>query len=135
VRATRDTFLKFLADNLSETIHPVRRDPDKPDSDLLQMGAVNVQFLNPDYSVHVSDQIVSIDVVHENELSALDMATNVWKLLSTRFYTPKYDYTVPSSPVALGDVIFWSEPIRFRPVHSPKYFHLHCRLALKHHIH
>jgi len=134
MRAVRDTFLHFLADNLTGvTVHPVRREIDRPDSDRLQMNAVNVQFLNIEPRVHVASQMVSIDVINDNELTALDWVSKVWEILNKAFYTPKYDYTVPASPVATGDNIMWEpDGVGFRKVTNDYYAHFSCFLELKH---
>lgn len=134
MRAVRDTFLHFLADNITGiTLHPVRREIDRPDSDRLQMNAVNVQFLNIDPRIHVSSQTVSIDVIFDDELTALNWVNKVWGVLNKAFYTPKYDYTVSATPVATGTNIMWEpEDIGFRPVTTDYYSHYSCLLELKH---
>lgn len=135
MRATRDSFLQFLSDNLSGAIvNPIRRDPNKPDGDVLKTNAVNVKFANADYAVSVASQFVIIDVIHENELSCLDLTTQLWQLLSTRFFTPKFDYS-SGTPVATGDVIYWDTVIKFRQVHNPLYYQYHSTINIKHHIH
>lgn len=133
MRATRDSFLHFMADNLpSRTVHPVRREVDRPDSDKLQMNAINVKFLNSDFTVHGADQLVVIDVIYDDELTALDVAREIWTILSSSSYTPKLDYTDPSNPVDTGYWIFWDTEAKFRPIFSPMYSQLHLQLHLKH---
>lgn len=135
MRNVRDSFLVFLNANLPGlVINPIRRDITNPNADLLETNAVNIKFLSPTYDNEIADQPVSIDVLNDNELVALDWATQVWNLLSTRFYTPIYDYTVPASPVNTGYVVFWGQKMKFTDVQSPFYSHLHCRLSLNHHI-
>lgn len=133
MRSTRDTFLHFLSDNLAGyTIHPIRRDADNPDGEVNQMNAINVKFLNSDFSWQIGKQLVVLTICNENELAALDMAQAVFNLLKLRFYTPKFDYS-SGSPVATGDCIYWEQTISFRTIHSPLYFQFVCNLTLQHH--
>jgi hypothetical protein len=125
----------FLSDNLTSIpIHAMRRDTNDPNADLMQTGAVNVKFLDPVFDNQVADQPVAIDIVHDDELTALDWTQQLWNLLSTRFYTPLYDYTIPASPVATGQVVFWNRRLRFRQIESPYYSHFHLRMSLNHHL-
>lgn len=135
MRNVRDSFLVFLRDNLSGlTVNAVRRDIADPNKDLLQQNSVNVKFLSPNYDLQVADQPVSIDILNDNELTALDCVNQVWTLLSTRFYTEIYDYTTVASPVNTGYVMFWNSKMRFSEVPSPYYSHFKCRLSLNHHL-
>lgn len=136
MRATTESFLQFLSDNLvGIPIHAVRKDTNQPDAEKLQVNALNVSFLNPTFDVHVSELIAVLDVTNENELTALDWMESVWKLLTISAETPKLDYTNPASPVALGDLLYWPTKILFRPIHSPFYTHYHCRMPIKHRVH
>ena len=136
MRQTRDSFLRFLSDNLPGTkIHAVRRSTTEVDGDKLEMNAVNVKFLASDFSIHISDQLVVIDVVHEDELSAVDLYTQLWQILNKRAYIQKYDYTDPQNPVAVDNVVvYWEPTVRFIPIFNPAYSHWHCTIHLKHHI-
>lgn len=135
MRNCRDSFLMFLSDNLAGIpIHAVRRDSGNPNADLLQTGAINVKFLDPTFDNQVADQPVAIDVLHDDELTALDWTQQLWNLLSTRFFTEMYDYTNPASPVATGYVIFWNRRLRFRQLESPYYSHFHIRMSLNFHL-
>jgi len=130
---TRDTFLHFLADNLAGiTIHPIRFEKDVPDTSTLQVNAVNVNFLHPRLDVHVSSQLVSIDILHESELTAVDWAEQLARLMQKAAKTPKLNYTVPLSPVATGTDIYWDTEVRFRPVVADYYFHLSATVLLHH---
>jgi hypothetical protein len=136
MRAARDTFLIFLNDNITGgiPIHAVRRSSTDPNADQLQIGAVNVKFLDPEFNNKVAVQPVAIDIVHDDELTALDWANAVWNLLSIRMYTELKDYTNPASPVNTGYTIYWPDTLRFRQVESPFYAHFHLRIPLYHHI-
>lgn len=131
MRATRDTFLHFLSDNLpSLTVHPIRKDSNRPDGAKLADNAVNVQFLTIRPRVHIAEQLVSIDVIHEEELTAVDMAESVYELLSSAYYTPKYDYTNPSAPLLTGQNIMWSkDEVNFIPIDNDP-FRMHFNLTM-----
>lgn len=130
MRATRDTFLHFLSDNLTGlTVRNVRKSSDNPSLSKLADNAVNVQFLTSRPHVHIAEQLVSIDVIHEDELTAVDMTQQVYELLSSAYYTPKYDYTNPSAPVATGQNIMWSKDISFRPIDNDPY-RMHFNLTM-----
>ena len=134
MRATRDTFLHFLADNLSGiTVHPIRKDTNRPDASKLAENAVNVQFLTQRHRVHIAELWVSIDVIHSEELTAVDWTQRVFDLLSSAFYTPKYDYTNPSSPQATGDNLYWQpEAVNFVPIdNDPHYMRFNCTMSLR----
>jgi hypothetical protein len=135
MRNARDTFLRFLADNLpSLTVNAIRRDMNDPNSDTLQNNAINIKFLSPTYDNQIAEQPVSIDILNDNELTALDWATQVWNLMSTRFYTPIYDYTTVATPVNTGYVLFWNRKMRFSEIQAPYYSHLNCTITLNHHL-
>lgn len=133
MRACRDTFLHFLADNLTgQTVHPLRRDVDNPSSGTLQNNAVNVQFIKDHPDVHIGSTFVIIDVINDNELQAIANTRDVWNLLSAAAYTPKFDYS-SGSPVATGTNVMW-DPCRvtFIQVRDDFSFHYSCLLELEH---
>jgi hypothetical protein len=136
LRAVRDSFLQFLADNsVTYPVRNLRKDPDNPKLSQIQEGAVNVQFIVDDPSVQVSDVTVNIDVVSTAELTAIDMMRAMWNLLSASAMTPLFDYTVPASPIRQQGNVFWNpEKVRFRPVASDLYFRYSCTLTLSYHI-
>lgn len=135
MKEVRDTFLKFLADNLPDTVpvHAVRRDPSDPDSDKFKLNAVNVAFLDLTLDSTVSTQTVSVDVVNTNELDALAALNQVWLLLSAAYYTPQLNYTdLTQSPTTTGTNIYWSKnSIKFKPVWSDFYYHYTCLLPIQ----
>jgi hypothetical protein len=134
MRACRDTFLHLLADNLtSRTIHPIRRDKDDPSAGELASNAINVHFITDDPRVQVGSTNVSIDVVYENELDAIDAVRDLFTLLSAQYMTPKLDYS-SGSPSAVGTNLIWNpQDVKFRTVFSDFYFHYSCTLPIKHH--
>ncbi len=134
MRHTRDSFLRFLKDNLPPTVpvHNVRLDQSAPDSDKLQMNAVNVTFLDVNPSVQVGFTQVEIAVIHDDELTALDWVKQVFLLLSAAYFTPRYDYTNPNVPVATGSNIFWDTATDFRQVFGGFYADYRCTLTLRH---
>lgn len=136
MRIARDTFLHFLADNLSGiNVHGIRRDPNDPAAGLLQMEAVNVCFDRVDMGVVLSTIFGKIDVISASELSATDMMQEVWQLLSGRFYTPMLDYTNPTSPVDTGTTLMWKRGgVRFMPVENDSYYNFSCTLPIQFHL-
>jgi hypothetical protein len=131
----KDTFLHFIADNLTAiTVHPIRRDPNDPGADLLQSNAINIQFLDTSPQVSVSVQRVVVDVLNDDENTCSDWVDAIWTILSSAFYTPLYDYTVPSAPVAVGSNVFWnSTTTKFTRIVSTVYSHYSCVLDLQFH--
>lgn len=138
MRQARDTFLHFLSDNLAAgtVVHNLRLDPNYQDAWLLQMNAVNVQFLTDSPRARMSDLTVTVDVIADSELDAVTMATNVFLLLSQSGTTPILDYTNQSlPPVSLGSNLFWdTEAVRFRPVYGETYFRHSALLTLSYHL-
>jgi hypothetical protein len=133
MRNARDTFLRYLADNLpSLTIHPVRFDKNFPGGELLQGNAVNVEFTNSEFTVIENEQIVHIDICHENELTALDWARQVAELLLTAAYVKKLDYSSGTGVNANDGWISWEPHVRFRAVSDLTYFRFSATLRLTH---
>lgn len=132
LRDCRDTFLHFLSDNLSGiTVHPLRCDPNDPGADVLMMNAVNVQYLNVDLETVATQQVV-IDIVNDDENTAIDWMTNIWQLLRSAFYTTLYSYTDPSLPVYQESNVFWDRnAVKFRRIVNENYTHYSCVLPLK----
>lgn len=136
MRATHDTFLHLLSDNLDPSIpvHAVRVDPNNPGAGEMETNAVNVQFLTMDYDIHIGVIQVSIDVLHEDQLTAMSFTKSVWDILSAAFYTQKYDYSSGSAvAVSPKTNLYWKTAIKFRPIKNDFYFHYNCTLALHHH--
>lgn len=133
MRALRDTWLHYMADNLSGlTVNPVRRDSTQAGLDTLQTNAVNVQFIKDDLAITGSRATVSIDVLATDENDCLDMVQRVWHLLNVTGSIPKLDYS-SGTAVPLGTNISWdSTRISFRHVYSDFYYHYSCVLILTH---
>lgn len=136
-RIVRDSFLHFLYDNLSPgiTVHPIRRDPDAVGKDTYEIDAVNVSFRNQDFETHTTTQQIIIDVIYSDELEAEDTVKAVWDLLSARFFTPLYDYTNPSHPVAQGTNIFWKpRAVKFKLIVNDFYIQFQCNLSVQYNL-
>ena len=136
----RDSFLHFLADNLTPIIvnnvsvpilvHNVRRDVNSPANDNLLINALNIKFLNSDFSMNVSSLTVSIDVIYDDELQAAGVQHALFTLLSQAAYTPKLDYSNITNPVDVGYTVFWEPEIKFKPISNMLYTHYHARFIL-----
>jgi hypothetical protein len=134
VRACRDTFLHFLADNLTGLqVHALRRSTSDNAAGTIQTNAINVAFLKDTPNVRTAQTVVSIDIVYDDELTAVDAMAQVFRLLTAAYYTPKYDYS-SGSPVAIGTNVMWNpRQVSFRSIYSDFYFHNTCLLTLEHH--
>jgi hypothetical protein len=132
VQSARDTFLHFLADNLtSVTIHPRRRDANDPSADELAENAVNVEFTGVSFGPDISEQQAAIDVIYTDERTAVDTVAQLWNLFQSAYYTPLLNYTT-LTPVATGTNLMWDKTaVRFRRVYSGDYTHYTCLLPLK----
>lgn len=136
MRYARDTFLHFLSDNLGSAIsvHNVRKDTNFPDAVHLTMNAVNVQFIADSPRVGLSDVMVTVDVVYDDELTAVGIASRLFLLLSASGYTPLTNYTNPATPVAIGSNLFWRQDlVKFRPVFGDTYYRSSALLTLTYH--
>lgn len=133
MRNVHDTFLRFIADNLvGIPIHAVRRDPNEPSAALLQANALNVEFSDMALTPGVSVMRVSIDVLNDDSLKAMEWMSALWQLLRASFYVELKDYSDPSNPVALGKRVVWDlDSVRFHLVASTAYAHYSLVLPLK----
>jgi hypothetical protein len=138
MRSVRDTFTHFVADNIAtysggDTI-PVKgiwKSLNTSSSDILQVNAINIGFIDATYDTHVTSLTCSLDVIHVDELTAIDWSDALWKLLSVSCYTPELDYS-GASPSPTGANIMWPmSGVRFRPIADDHYFRWNCRLVLK----
>lgn len=134
MRALRDTFLHYLSDNLPGVIiHNMRVDKDDPKLNEIMLNAVNVTFHNTDLSgpSQLSAQLVTVDVINDNELVALDQTEKISQLLFTAAYAPLLDYTIPASPVQIqNERLFWNLSLGFKPVHAENFVHMSALLHL-----
>ena len=131
MRIVRDSFLHFLADNLSTvTVHPCRRDKDADDTDKLEINALNVAFGDQQLESGVSSQVVILDLIHSNELADEDLVLTVFQLLNATYFCPIFDYTNPASPVNKNTNVYWQRPLRWRKVPNDFYVRYNCRLTL-----
>lgn len=131
-RDVRDTFLRFLHDNLTDIpVVAIREDPNDPSASVLKPNAVNIQFLRLSADT-VATQQVAIDIIHDTENTAVDWMESVWTLLRSAFYTPLYNYSTPSAPVAQHTNVMWDRTsVKFRPVVSTNFVRYTCVLPLK----
>lgn len=129
----RDTFLKFLGDNLTGIdIHPLRKSTSEVNTDTIKINALNVEFLGVSASYrHLASQTVILSVIHENEATAIEWIQTIYNLLSSAFYTPLLSYTVPSAPVAANGNLSWkSTDVSFRSIPSGRFARYECALDL-----
>lgn len=134
IRSLRDTFVDFLDDQLTGlvVVHVITRDPNKVASSSLRMDALNVKFLGVGISPLLPSQEVVLDIIHSNELSALALVEIVGDLLSRTYFTPRYDYTNPSAPLAIPQSnVYWSKVLPFRSIYNDLYSQFSCSLVLK----
>jgi hypothetical protein len=143
MRQCLETFLMLLSDNLAIPVHHVREDKNLPGSNLLQMNCINVQIVAPSFgnAANISTLVVSLDVVNDDELTALDWLQQTTKMLQKGGYTPKMNYTFDaegniSLAVPVGTNIWWHpNVIKFRPVKAEaNYSRFTCLFPLNHHI-
>ncbi len=128
----RDTFLRFLADNLSGIeIHPLRKSTTEVGTDTFKANALNVEFLGV-YATYKSTatQDVILTVIHEDENTAAGWIQSIYNLLSSAFYAPMMDYTVPASPVAAKGNVSWESSLTFRPIYNKSVARYECALGL-----
>lgn len=123
MQSVRDTFLHYVADNLpSYTVKPIRKNANGVSDEYLQIDAVNITFRTLRPSVHVGRQAVTIDIVFDDERQLIACLSALWVILSSSFYTPLFDYTVPASPVAQGSNVMWDrDSISFSRIEAPNF--------------
>lgn len=136
-RDVRDTFIRFLADNLVDgssiaiPINVIRNDPNDAGAANIKTNAVNIKFLNLAADSVASQQVV-IDVINDSENTAVDWMEAIWSLLRSAFYTTLFTYANPLVPVAQKSNIMWDQKaVKFHPVVSANYSHYSCVLPLK----
>lgn len=128
-----DTFLHFIADNLPYTIHPIRHDSEDPSSSDLQLDAINIEFLDYRPQLGSSTLRVVLDVMYNDERTAVAVVETIYDLLSAAYYTELKDYAVPSSPVEVGSNVFWDRNnVSFSRISNDNYTHYSCILTLRH---
>jgi hypothetical protein len=133
LRNVRDTFLHFLADNLPvETVHPIRFDKTRPHQNIPQLKKLNVAFHDADYSSRSpASQFVTLDILHDDELYALDLEESVVGLLTLGGQASLLDYSTQPAVQVANRLVFWNtDSIQFRTVASTDYFHRSAFLEL-----
>lgn len=134
LQQVRDTFLHFLYDNLPQgsALHYIVRDPNRPSANILQMNALNVEYLGVVSSYNSDKQMVAIDIVADSEDSAISWVQGLMSLLRCAYYTPTFDYTNPQAPTSVRGNIMWPRTsINFQRVNSDNYSHYTCLLTLE----
>ncbi len=136
VRNCRDTMTHFIHDNLPEYMpcHPVRRDPADRGADVLAINSVNLSFLNitTGNNTTLCTQQLVIDVVHEDENTAVDWVDVVLSLLRAAYFTPMLDYTVSTAPADTDTNIMWDKRrLTFKRITSRFYTHYSLLLSLR----
>lgn len=117
MQEVRDTFVRYIADNLpGQRVHFVRQDSDYPEAQYLETNAINVTFRSLAGDGNVGRQTTVIDLVFEDEDNLIAAYTQLRDILRSSFYTPAYSYAVPSAPVALGYNVIWGRNISFQRV-------------------
>ena len=131
MRNARDSFLHYLADNLSFDVHALMADANSPASSRLQLNTLNVDFLDISPSFGNATIRVVLDVLHDDENAALDMIQGIWDLFKQAFYTPILDYSDPAHP-ATAAWLYWDQgQTRFTRVATDRYCHYTCTLTLR----
>jgi hypothetical protein len=136
MRYAKDTFLHFLADNLTGiTIHPVRNDPSDPKSGVPALNAISVTFMNVDPDTQLAAQHVAVDIIADTEAQADLILNACWLVLGASFSTPLLDYSNPAAPVPKGsNKLYWErDRVKFRRVLSDFYCHYTASIKLKFH--
>jgi len=134
MRAARDTFLHYLADNLPDlSIHNIRVDKTDPKLNEIKINAVNVTLHNADFSgpSSLSQLLVTVDTIYESELDTMSAAEEISTLLFKAAYAPLMDYSNPSAPVQIANErAFWNVALGFKVVHAENFFHMSALLHL-----
>ena len=125
IRNVHDTFLSLLADNLTGiTVRELRFDPNDPTANVIQIGALNVTFLNRQFAIMPTSVQVTLDVCYGDQLGAMDVEEQVALLFQRAAFTPVLDYTVLTSPVPEGNrTMSWKPLVSFRPIVTDNYYH------------
>jgi hypothetical protein len=133
IRHTHDTFLHFLADNLAGiTVREIRYDKDDPNASVLMTNALNVTFLNRSYDTKLSDVQLTLDVCHDDGLTAIDWEEQIATLLQKTAWTEVQDYSGSNPTQLVHQNVFWSSKVQFRPVVAEYYYHSTATITLNH---
>lgn len=133
MRNVIDSFTMFLVNELNGiTIHHLVNSPDYPDAGLLKQNALNVSFLTTLMDPHINQTLVSLDVLHEDEFTAISWMEQIYDLLSKRYFTEQKDWTNPSSPVNVDGNLYWdSDAVIFRRIPVSQYSQYNASFFLK----
>lgn len=132
MREVRDTFLHYVADNLEGLeVHPLIRTPVDQSLDALKMNCINVSFEDLNLNSDISEYYVVIDVIYDDEMTAVDAVAALWRVLRGCM-TPLVSYVDPSLQVQ-GNVCWERSDIRFLRVVNDSYIHFSCVMPLRFH--
>lgn len=130
----RDTFLHFIADNLSAPVHYMVYDPSDMSGSNYKANAVNIEYHNESPKVGIGQFVVCLDVIYDSELTALPVMKELFKLLTASGMAPLYDYS-GDAPVSQGCNIYWDvRKIQFKRLQTDNFFRRSCTLSLYTHI-
>jgi hypothetical protein len=129
-RSVRDTFLRYLADNIGDIpVHARRRDTNDPGADQLQMNAVNVEF-DDWLTARIAEQRVFVDVIADDEHKAVEWLEVLSSVLEPTI-APILDYTDPANPTDTGAYLVWEREQRFIRVQNDNYCHYALDMTLR----
>lgn len=133
MRHVIDSFLMLLSNELTGIpIHHLVNSPDYPDSGLLKQNALNVSFLTTIFHPHINQTMVSLDVLNEDQYTAISWLEQIQNLLSKRYFTEQKNWTTPSAPTNIDGNIYWEkDAIVFRPIPVSQYSQYNCSFFLK----
>ena len=134
MRHARDTFLHYLADNLTGlTVNNVRFDSTRPSHNQLMQNSINIEFINDRLNVSSQNALqLSLDAIYDDELKALDAVRQLWALLAKTEITPllSYDSSL-TSPTKLGPMLRWSsKAVKFNKLVSDLAFRYNSHIIL-----
>lgn len=128
-RAVRDSFLRYIADNVGGIpVHAQRRDSYDPSTDILEMNAINVKYDDWKFG-RIAEQKVYIDILSDDENTAVEWMELIGMILEVGI-APLYDYSDPSNPVSLNRYISWSPELKFIKVANDHYCHYSLELTI-----
>jgi hypothetical protein len=136
--SVRDSFCTYLAEMLegnSIPFHWFLFDGDNPTQDRLKLNTVNVSFLEDDSVGSLDVTMVSVDIIHAKERTAI-----AWQDYLTSSVLRKYCIvrnqdmaTDPDNPVPLYGYISWNtKEIRWINVDNPNYCHFNTTFDIYH---
>jgi hypothetical protein len=136
----RDSFVMMMYTELtynSITMNYVYQNPQSPETSKLKLNAVNIFFLSDAADGPLFRTTVSIDIIHDNEFTALTWQGIVVEILRKCGYVKKQDYTTPASPTPQTEsgYIYWeANKIKWDAIPDDEYVHLNATFDLVHYV-